>query len=99
MRCSALSCLVSVGYISVLPGAFSAYRYEALRHRADTGQEGEEDTDALTTYFSSLELPLGPKSNPHALGPLKGNMFLAEDRLLVFELLSTRRYVRHIVHS
>ena len=70
------------GFISVLPGAFSAYRYEALRCKDDDGD------DVLTTYFSSLNKKLGPKSDPEALGPLKGNMFLAEDRILVFELLS-----------
>ena len=75
------------GFISVLPGAFSAYRYEALRCKK--GGDGEDaDDDVLTTYFSSINKKLGPKSDPDSLGPLKGNMFLAEDRILVFELLS-----------
>jgi chitin synthase len=78
------------GFISVLPGAFSAYRYSALRVRCvrHQAEDGSGD-DALQVYFSSISKPLGPRNNSKALGPLKGNMFLAEDRVLVFELLAT----------
>jgi cellulose synthase/poly-beta-1,6-N-acetylglucosamine synthase-like glycosyltransferase len=75
------------GFISVLPGAFSAYRYKALRCKKN-GEGDDADDDVLTTYFSSINKKLGPRSDPDSLGPLKGNMFLAEDRILVFELLS-----------
>lgn len=75
------------GFISVLPGAFSAYRYKALRCKKK-GDGDDADDDVLTTYFSSINKRLGPRSDPDSLGPLKGNMFLAEDRILVFELLS-----------
>ena len=56
------------GFISVLPGAFSAYRLEAI--------EG----GPLDTYLLS----------PQEMGrfdAFKGNMYLAEDRILCFELL------------
>ena len=35
------------GYISVLPGAFSAYRYEAIR-------PGEDGSGPLVDYFKSI---------------------------------------------
>lgn len=60
------------GFISVLPGAFSAYRYEAIR--------GEP----LDAYFQTLNVDLG------VLGPFIGNMYLAEDRILCFELLARK---------
>ncbi|KAF1331507.1 Chitin synthase, partial [Globisporangium splendens] len=60
------------GFISVLPGAFSAYRYEAIR--------GEP----LEAYFQTLNVDLG------VLGPFIGNMYLAEDRILCFELLARK---------
>ncbi|KAJ3208139.1 Chitin synthase, class 2 [Dinochytrium kinnereticum] len=55
------------GYISVLPGAFSAYRYEAL--------QGEP----LACYFKGEE--------PHGKNVKEANMYLAEDRILCFELV------------
>ncbi|KAI6164829.1 glycosyltransferase family 2 protein [Pisolithus thermaeus] len=58
----------SFGYVSVLPGAFSAYRYCAILGRP------------LEQYFHgdhSLADRLGAK-----------NMFLAEDRILCFELVA-----------
>lgn len=64
------------GYISVLPGAFSAYRYVAIRVDTDTGE------GPLAAYFKSLT------SSAQELGPFEGNMYLAEDRILCFELLS-----------
>ena len=60
-------CMESLfGYISVLPGAFSAYRYKAIK-----GQP-------LQRYFYSIK---------NKLSPFKANMYLAEDRILCFELL------------
>eukprot|EP01047_Picozoa_sp_COSAG01_P031180 COSAG01_NODE_2202_length_8174_cov_44.528050_4_plen_686_part_00 len=82
----------------MLPGAFSAYRYESLRHGRTPTREG----DALSKYFASLNKPLGPKYKEGALGPLKGNMFLAEDRILVFELLSRPKqdfFLRYVSSS
>ncbi|KAJ3368819.1 Chitin synthase, class 1 [Allomyces arbusculus] len=57
------------GYISVLPGAFSAYRYAAL--------EGHP----LQEYFKGETL--------HDSGDIfTSNMYLAEDRILCFELVA-----------
>jgi chitin synthase len=58
------------GYISVLPGAFSAYRFEAL--------EGAP----LQKYFHHIATPIDK------LTPFEANQYLAEDRILCFELLA-----------
>ncbi len=63
-----------LGFISVLPGAFSAYRYLALQNHPD-------GTGPLEKYFLG-ELMHG-KSNLAV-----ANMYLAEDRILCFELVS-----------
>ncbi|KAJ0401193.1 hypothetical protein P43SY_007612 [Pythium insidiosum] len=65
------------GFISVLPGAFSAYRYEAIR--------AEKGAGPLPEYFRSLT------TSTKDLGPFKGNMYLAEDRILCFELLARKK--------
>lgn len=71
------------GYISVLPGAFSAYRYAALQN--DVNQHGP-----LASYFSTQ----GP-------GLFERNMYLAEDRILCFELVAKRneRCLLHYVNT
>jgi len=65
------------GFISVLPGAFSAYRYVALLNDK-TGQ------GPLEKYF------LGEKMHGANAGIFTANMYLAEDRILCFELVSKR---------
>lgn len=68
----------SFGYVSVLPGAFSAYRYRAILGRP------------LQQYFHgdhSLASRLG-KKGIQGMGIFKKNMFLAEDRILCFELVA-----------
>ncbi|KAL0959110.1 hypothetical protein HGRIS_014407 [Hohenbuehelia grisea] len=68
----------SFGYVSVLPGAFSAYRYEAILGRP------------LEQYFHgdhSLADRLGDKGI-HGMSIFTKNMFLAEDRILCFELVA-----------
>lgn len=68
----------SFGYVSVLPGAFSAYRYRAILGRP------------LQQYFHgdhSLADRLG-KKGVQGMGIFKKNMFLAEDRILCFELVA-----------
>lgn len=65
------------GFISVLPGAFSAYRYVALQNDK-TGQ------GPLEKYFA------GEKMHANA-GVFTANMYLAEDRILCFELVSKRK--------
>lgn len=62
------------GFISVLPGAFSAYRWAAIR--------GE----ALNEYFLAEEL------TTRQLGPVRANMYLAEDRVLCFALLCRQNH-------
>ncbi|KAI9330177.1 chitin synthase-domain-containing protein [Obelidium mucronatum] len=63
------------GYISVLPGAFSAYRFKALQGKP------------LDMYFKG--------ENPHGTNVSEANMYLAEDRILCFELVmrSDAQYV------
>lgn len=65
------------GFISVLPGAFSAYRYTALQN--DKRGEGP-----LEKYFA------GEKMHANA-GIFAANMYLAEDRILCFELVAKRQ--------
>ncbi|KAI3647606.1 hypothetical protein MP228_007827 [Amoeboaphelidium protococcarum] len=68
------------GYISVLPGAFSAYRWEAL-------QDIDADEGPLFSYFKG--------EDPRGVAAQKGNvfesnMYLAEDRILCLELVAKR---------
>lgn len=79
------------GYVSVLPGAFSAYRYRAIQGRP------------LQQYFHgdhTLAARLG-KKGMEGMGIFTKNMFLAEDRILCFELVFKRGdrwtlgYVKH----
>jgi chitin synthase len=66
------------GYVSVLPGAFSAYRYRAIMGRP------------LEQYFHgdhTLAKILG-KKGIDGMNIFKKNMFLAEDRILCFELVA-----------
>lgn len=68
----------SFGYVSVLPGAFSAYRYEAILGRP------------LEQYFHgdhTLAARLGSKGI-NGMNIFQKNMFLAEDRILCFELVA-----------
>ena len=66
------------GYITVLPGAFSAYRYIALAN--DKKGEGP-----LKEYFKGETLHHDPKADLWTK-----NMYLAEDRILCWELVSKR---------
>ncbi|KAF2427412.1 hypothetical protein EJ08DRAFT_671691 [Tothia fuscella] len=65
------------GFISVLPGAFSAYRYIAL-------QNDKTGNGPLEKYFA------GEKMHGANAGIFTANMYLAEDRILCFELVSKR---------
>ncbi|KAG8815203.1 hypothetical protein FRC17_000832 [Serendipita sp. 399] len=64
------------GYISVLPGAFSAYRYIALQNDKSTGM------GPLASYFKG-EVLQGREADIFT-----SNMYLAEDRILSFELVA-----------
>lgn len=76
------------GYITVLPGAFSAYRYIALQN--DPTGEGP-----LQKYF------LGEKMHGAGADIFTANMYLAEDRILCWELVSKRggSWILHYVKS
>lgn len=65
------------GFISVLPGAFSAYRYNAVQN--DLNGDGP-----LAKYFE------GETQHERGAGIFTANMYLAEDRLLCFEVVSKR---------
>lgn len=68
----------SFGYVTVLPGAFSAYRFRAILGRP------------LEQYFHgdhTLSKSLGKKGIDN-MNIFKKNMFLAEDRILCFELVA-----------
>ncbi|KAI8369071.1 chitin synthase 1 [Blakeslea trispora] len=66
------------GYISVLPGAFSAYRYLAI-------QNDIHGAGPLQKYF------LGEKHDESGQSDIfTANMYLAEDRILCFELVAKK---------
>ncbi|TFK56805.1 chitin synthase 2 [Heliocybe sulcata] len=69
------------GYISVLPGAFSAYRYKAL-------QNGPDGKGPLASYFKGEDLHGG---GADGAGLFERNMYLAEDRILCFEIVTKKR--------
>ncbi|KAH9837347.1 chitin synthase [Rhodofomes roseus] len=68
------------GYISVLPGAFSAYRYKALLN-------GPDGKGPLASYFKGETMHGGNSS----AGLFERNMYLAEDRILCFEIVTKKR--------
>ncbi|RSH90411.1 Chitin synthase, class 1 [Saitozyma podzolica] len=76
------------GYISVLPGAFSAYRYIALLN-------DEKGSGPLQKYF------VGETMHGAGAGIFAANMYLAEDRILCWELVSKRgcKWKLHYVKS
>ncbi|KAK4629142.1 Chitin synthase 2 [Fulvia fulva] len=75
------------GYITVLPGALSAYRYHAL-------QNDETGHGPLSQYFK------GETLHGQDADVFTANMYLAEDRILCWELVAKRnerwvlKYVR-----
>lgn len=91
------------GFISVLPGAFSAYRWDALLNVDGQGP--------LEKYFKGEFLHLNARMDPdddelelkershQEAGLFTSNMYLAEDRILCFELVAKRghRYVLRYV--
>ncbi|EER16352.1 Chitin synthase, putative, partial [Perkinsus marinus ATCC 50983] len=81
------------GYISVLPGAFSAYRWSALSP-PELGPTS--DKRPIVPYFKSV-------THGGVINPFYGNMYLAEDRILALELVCSRtaantlKYVKNSV--
>lgn len=76
------------GYITVLPGALSAYRYHAL-------QNDETGHGPLSQYFK------GEMLHGQDADVFTANMYLAEDRILCWELVAKRneRWVLKFVKS
>ncbi|KAJ2879325.1 hypothetical protein FB639_003115, partial [Coemansia asiatica] len=68
------------GYISVLPGAFSAYRFSAL-------QDTSPGNGPLSSYFKGELMHTAGSDS----GIFEANMYLAEDRILCFELVAKRK--------
>lgn len=78
----------SFGYVSVLPGAFSAYRFRAIMGRP------------LEQYFHgdhTMSARLG-KKGIEGMNIFKKNMFLAEDRILCFELVAKAGSKWHLTY-
>ncbi|KAI5851609.1 chitin synthase III [Morchella snyderi] len=76
------------GYVSVLPGAFSAYRFRAIMGRP------------LEQYFHgdhTLSARFG-KKGIDGMNIFKKNMFLAEDRILCFELVAKAGSKWHLTY-
>ncbi|KAI1084886.1 glycosyltransferase family 2 protein [Whalleya microplaca] len=76
------------GYVTVLPGAFSAYRFRAIMGRP------------LEQYFHgdhTLSKILGKKGIDN-MNIFKKNMFLAEDRILCFELVAKAGQKWHLTY-
>jgi chitin synthase len=103
------------GFITVLPGAFSAYRYKALvgnnespgivndenygsDYSIGVGHIDKFDTP-LYKYFKSLPDPneVGALSVASRQGAFDANMYLAEDRILCFEIcaMENKSYTLH----
>ncbi|WWC88212.1 uncharacterized protein L201_003117 [Kwoniella dendrophila CBS 6074] len=82
------------GYITVLPGAFSAYRYIAIQND-DDGKGDGKGPGPLKQYF------LGETMHGAGAGIFDANMYLAEDRILCWELVSKRncQWTLHYVKS
>ncbi|KAG0682601.1 Chitin synthase, class 2 [Pichia californica] len=71
-------CESTFGYISVLPGALSAYRFTALKNHPD-------GTGPLQAYFQGETLDSCDTTNIFS-----ANMYLAEDRILAWELVAKK---------
>lgn len=71
------------GYISVLPGALSAYRYIALKNLDD-------GTGPLASYFKGEDLLTDNYKLNSKTNFFEANMYLAEDRILCWELVAKR---------
>ncbi|KAG6814003.1 hypothetical protein H0H92_004496 [Tricholoma furcatifolium] len=72
------------GYISVLPGAFSAYRYKALLN-------GPNGKGPLASYFKGETMHGGGSSGASIFVATERNMYLAEDRILCFEIVTKKK--------
>lgn len=78
----------SFGYVSVLPGAFSAYRFRAIMGRP------------LEQYFHGdhTATKINKGKGIENMNIFKKNMFLAEDRILCFELVAKAGQKWHLTY-
>ncbi|KAL8646294.1 MAG: hypothetical protein Q9210_006220, partial [Variospora velana] len=78
----------SFGYVSVLPGAFSAYRFRAIIGRP------------LDQYFHGdhTASKMNAGKGIENMNIFKKNMFLAEDRILCFELVAKAGSKWHLTY-
>lgn len=77
------------GYIAVLPGAFSAYRYTALQNDVN-GHGPLEKYFKGETLHASTSSSDGDQHRHDGSGLFEANMYLAEDRILCFELVAKK---------
>ncbi|MEH2368693.1 glycosyltransferase family 2 protein [Nostoc sp.] len=73
---------IAAGYLSILPGQFSMLRWEALYPQRSDRLVEEKQAFPLKGYFRGLR----------KLGLFESNMFLAEDRVIGFEILTNSSY-------
>jgi chitin synthase len=66
------------GYLTVIPGQFCVFRWEALKDGSSNRSNLSKVDKPLESYFRGLG----------ELNPFESNMFLAEDRILGFEIIS-----------
>lgn len=78
----------SFGYVSVLPGAFSAYRFRAIMGRPLEQYFHGDHTAAKINEGKGIE----------SMNIFKKNMFLAEDRILCFELVAKAGCKWHLTY-
>lgn len=72
-----------LGYITVLPGALSAYRYIALQNHSD-------GSGPLASYFKGEDLLNSRHLTNSKTNFFEANMYLAEDRILCWELIAKK---------
>ncbi|CAG8537917.1 17848_t:CDS:2, partial [Racocetra persica] len=102
------------GYITVLPGAFSAYRYIALQNNIVDGKPegplvsyfmGEKDDNDESKKDDNGEIKneeiINNKKSTNTNNIFTANMYLAEDRILTFELVTKRdsKWLLHYIKS
>ena len=87
----------AIGFVTVLPGAFSAYRWEALSKGTNRNDPSSISGSPLwEDYFKSI-------CHPDEMDAFNSNIYLAEDRVLCLSLFTkkgkayTLRYVKRSV--
>ena len=77
------------GFIHVLPGAFSAYKWDALRN-SNKGKKANHSILDQEYLISCLD-PYFHQREDYTIQ--KANMFLAEDRILCLEIFTKKNYI------